>query len=53
MAPNSNASANKVAIVTAAGSGMGAACARELAGRGYAVALMSPSGKAEALAKEL
>ena len=51
--PNGNASADKVAIVTAAGSGMGAACARELAGRGYAVALMSPSGKAEALAKEL
>jgi NAD(P)-dependent dehydrogenase (short-subunit alcohol dehydrogenase family) len=50
---NSNVSADKVAIVTAAGSGMGAACARELAGRGYAVALMSPSGKAEALAKEL
>ena len=48
-----NASADKVAIVTAAGSGMGAACARELAGRGYAVALMSISGKAEALAKEL
>jgi hypothetical protein len=51
--PNSNASADKVAIVTAAGSGMGAACARELAGRGYTVALMPPSGKAEALAKEL
>jgi NAD(P)-dependent dehydrogenase (short-subunit alcohol dehydrogenase family) len=51
--PNSNASAEKVAIVTAAGSGMGAACARELASRGYAVALMSPSGKAEDLAKEL
>src|SRR3990170_2005014 len=43
----------KAAIVTAAGSGMGAACARELASRGYAVALMSPSGKAEDLAKEL
>jgi NAD(P)-dependent dehydrogenase (short-subunit alcohol dehydrogenase family) len=43
----------KVAIVTAAGSGMGAACARELASRSYAVALMSPSGKAEDLAKEL
>src|SRR5918997_4974734 len=43
----------KTAIVTAAGSGMGAACARELASRGYAVALMSPSGKAEDLAKEL
>jgi NAD(P)-dependent dehydrogenase (short-subunit alcohol dehydrogenase family) len=37
----------------AAGSGMGAACARELVEQGYAVALMSPSGKAEALAKEL
>jgi NAD(P)-dependent dehydrogenase (short-subunit alcohol dehydrogenase family) len=43
----------KVAIVTAAGSGMGAACARELASQGYAVALMSPSGRAEDLAKEL
>src|ERR687894_1852930 len=43
----------KAAIVTAAGSGMGAACARELASRGYTVALMSPSGKAEDLAKEL
>ena len=43
----------KVAIVTAAGSGMGAACARELAQRGYAVALVSPSGRAEDLAKEL
>ena len=43
----------KVAIVTAAGSGMGAACARELANRGYVVALMSPSGKAEDLAGEL
>jgi NAD(P)-dependent dehydrogenase (short-subunit alcohol dehydrogenase family) len=32
---------------------MGAACARELAQRGYAVALMSPSGRAEDLAKEL
>ena len=46
---NGNASAEKVAIVTASGSGMGAACARELAVRGYAVALMSTSGKAEAL----
>ena len=53
MEPNSHASAVKVAIVTASGSGMGAACARELAGRGYAVALMSTSGKAEALAEEL
>ena len=43
----------KVAVVTAAGSGMGAACARELAQRGYAVALMSPSGRAEDLAEEI
>jgi NAD(P)-dependent dehydrogenase (short-subunit alcohol dehydrogenase family) len=43
----------KVAVVTAAGSGMGAACARELAGRGYRVALMSPSGSAGELAREL
>jgi NAD(P)-dependent dehydrogenase (short-subunit alcohol dehydrogenase family) len=42
-----------VAIVTAGGQGIGAACARELAGRGYRVALMSPSGSAEALAQEL
>ena len=53
MEPNGNAFADKVAIVTAAGSGMGATCARELAGRGYAVALMSTSGKAEALGEEL
>ena len=43
----------KVAIVTAAGRGMGAACARELAAQGYAVALMSVSQRAQALAAEL
>jgi NAD(P)-dependent dehydrogenase (short-subunit alcohol dehydrogenase family) len=43
----------KVAIVTAAGKGMGAASARELAIRGYKVALMSPSGASVDLAKEL
>jgi NAD(P)-dependent dehydrogenase (short-subunit alcohol dehydrogenase family) len=43
----------KVAIVTAGGKGMGAAIARALATRDYAVALMSPRGSAEALAKEL
>ncbi|HEU4495048.1 MAG TPA: SDR family oxidoreductase [Rubrobacteraceae bacterium] len=53
MQPDDNVSAGRVAIVTAAGSGIGAACGRELAKRGYAVALMSRSGKAEALAKEL
>jgi NAD(P)-dependent dehydrogenase (short-subunit alcohol dehydrogenase family) len=52
-ADGSDRVSEKVAIVTAAGSGMGAACARELASRGYAVALMSPSGKAEDLAKEI
>lgn len=44
---------NKVAIVTAAGKGMGAAIAKELANSGYQLALMSPSGSAEALAKQL
>jgi NAD(P)-dependent dehydrogenase (short-subunit alcohol dehydrogenase family) len=41
------------AIVTAAGSGIGEACARELASRGYGVALMSRSPAAETLAAEL
>ncbi|MFC1681663.1 SDR family oxidoreductase [Pseudomonadota bacterium] len=44
---------DKVAIVTAAGSGMGAGIARELAGRGYRVAILSSSGRGEALAAEL
>jgi NAD(P)-dependent dehydrogenase (short-subunit alcohol dehydrogenase family) len=44
---------NKVAIVTGGGRGMGAAIARELHGRGYALALMSPSDSAERLAAEL
>lgn len=43
----------KVAILTGAGKGMGGAAARELAARGWKVALLSPSGNAEALAKEL
>ncbi len=43
----------KVAIVTAAGRGMGAAIAQELAAAGYNLALMSPSGAAEALAQSL
>ena len=43
----------KVAIVTAGGSGMGAASARRLAADGYRVAILSSSGKGEALAKEL
>jgi NAD(P)-dependent dehydrogenase (short-subunit alcohol dehydrogenase family) len=43
----------QVAILTGAGKGMGAACARELVARGWKVGLLSPSGGAEALAKEL
>lgn len=43
----------KVALITAAGSGMGAACARRLAAEGWKVALNSRSGKGEALAREL
>ena len=39
----------KVAIVTAGGSGMGAAAARGLAEDGFHVAVLSSSGKGEAL----
>ena len=45
--------AQKVAIVTAGGSGMGAAAARRLAAEGFNVAVLSSSGKGEALATEL
>jgi len=43
----------KVAIVTAGGSGMGAAAARRLAADGFKVAILSSSGKGEAIAAEL
>ncbi|BCH28892.1 oxidoreductase [Mesorhizobium sp. L-8-10] len=43
----------KVAVVTAGGSGMGAAAARRLAAEGFRVAVLSSSGKGEALAAEL
>lgn len=43
----------KVAIITAGGSGMGAGAARRLAAEGYQVAILSSSGKGEALAGEL
>lgn len=46
-------SEGKVAIVTAAGRGMGAAIAVELKARGWRLALMSPSGAAEGLAHGL
>ncbi len=44
---------NKVAVVTAGGSGMGAGAARFLAGQGYKIAVLSSSGKGQALAEEL
>jgi NAD(P)-dependent dehydrogenase (short-subunit alcohol dehydrogenase family) len=43
----------RVAIVTAGGSGIGAAAARALAAEGFRVAILSSSGKGEALAGEL
>jgi NAD(P)-dependent dehydrogenase (short-subunit alcohol dehydrogenase family) len=43
----------RVAMVIGGGSGMGAAAARRLATDGYAVAVMSSSGKGEALGEEL
>jgi NAD(P)-dependent dehydrogenase (short-subunit alcohol dehydrogenase family) len=45
--------AEKVAVVTAGGSGIGAGAARRLAAEGFRVAILSSSGKGEALAKEL
>ena len=46
-------STEKVAIISAGGSGMGAGAARKLAGRGFRLGILSSSGKGEALAKEL
>jgi NAD(P)-dependent dehydrogenase (short-subunit alcohol dehydrogenase family) len=43
----------KVAIITAGGSGMGAAAAKQFAADGFKVAILSSSGKGEALAAEL
>jgi len=43
----------KVTIITAGGSGMGAAAVRKLAADGFKVAVLSSSGKGEALAMEL
>ena len=43
----------KVAVLTAAGSGMGAAAARKLVEQDYRIAILSSSGKGEALAEEL
>ncbi|TGQ64200.1 SDR family oxidoreductase [Mesorhizobium sp. M00.F.Ca.ET.186.01.1.1] len=46
-------SVEKVAVVVAGGSGMGAAAAKRLVADGFKVAVLSSSGKGEALAKEL
>ena len=46
-------SVEKVAVVTAGGSGMGAAAAKRLAADGFRIAILSSSGKGEALAKKL
>ena len=43
----------RVAMIVGGGSGMGAAAASKLAADGFAVAVMSSSGKGEALGKEL
>ena len=44
---------DKVAIVTGASRGMGAACARELASRGYKTVIMARSDEVEVLAAEI
>jgi NAD(P)-dependent dehydrogenase (short-subunit alcohol dehydrogenase family) len=44
---------SKVCLVTGAGRGIGAAVAREMHARGYALVLMSPSENCETLAAEL
>lgn len=46
-------SVNKVALVIGGGSGIGAAIAKKLAHDGYHIAVLSSSGKGEALANEL
>jgi NAD(P)-dependent dehydrogenase (short-subunit alcohol dehydrogenase family) len=44
---------DKVAMISAGGSGMGAAAAKRLVADGYKIAILSSSGKGEALAKQL
>jgi NAD(P)-dependent dehydrogenase (short-subunit alcohol dehydrogenase family) len=48
-----NTNTGKVAVITAASRGIGAACARELRQRGYRLVLMSRSAEVERLAGEL
>ena len=44
---------SKTALIVGGGSGMGAAAARKLAENGFGVAILTSSGKGEALAAEL
>jgi NAD(P)-dependent dehydrogenase (short-subunit alcohol dehydrogenase family) len=44
---------DRVAVITAGGSGMGADAARKLAEEGFHIAVLSPSGRGDALAAEL
>ena len=44
---------NKVAILTAAGTGIGADAAKKLASDGFNISILSSSGKGEKLAKQL
>ena len=44
---------NPVALIVGGGSGIGADAARKLVDSGYEIAVMSSSGKGEALGKEL
>ncbi len=44
---------DKIVILTAAGTGMGADAAKKLASDGFKISILSSSGKGEALAKEL
>ena len=44
---------NKVAIIIAGGSGMGADSAKKLFSKGFKVSILSSSGKGEKLAKKL
>lgn len=46
-------SEDKIAVITAGGSGMGAAAASRLAQDGFKIAILSSSGKGEALAESL
>lgn len=53
MEENTGEKDSRVAVITAGGSGMGAETARKLSAEGYAVAILSSSGKGKSLAEEL